>query len=158
MRKVDHSPNTRLQPGDENYVGRGHPPKHSQIRPNEVRNPYGRKGKRGAEAAQDFAGQMAQLMAQPIRAKDGQTYAPPQVILNGLLKAVSAGDTRAVKLYLELCEKYLPGPSAAEHEAANTDVRRNAIEEALERLAAKRAASELANIGEGSSTPAGGIE
>ncbi len=129
-----------LQPGHPDYVGPGHPPRRSRIRPNEIRNPWGRAGKPRPDAARDdFARQMAELISQPIRSKDGQTFTQAQLILNGLLKAVSEGDVRAAKYYVELCEKYLPKPTATDLVALADDARQSAIDEALARVAAKRA-------------------
>jgi hypothetical protein len=136
----DDAERPKPQPGHPDYVGPGHPPRQSRIRPTEVRNPWGRAGKPRPDAARDdFARQMAELISQPIRSKDGQTFTQAQVILNGLLKAVSEGDVRAAKFYVELCEKYLPKPTATDLAALADGARQSAIDEALARVAAKRA-------------------
>ena len=129
-----------LHPGHPDYVGPGHPPRASRIKPSEIRNPWGRAGKPRPDAARDdFAMQMAELISQPIRSKDGQTFTQAQVILNGLLKAVSEGDVRAAKFYVELCEKFLPKPTAADLALVAEDARQSAIDDAIARVAAKRA-------------------
>jgi hypothetical protein len=97
----------KLKPGDRGYVGWGHPPEHGKIKPGEKRNPYGRKGKpREGDEQPDFAAEMAKLLSQPIQSKDGQVYKPTEVLFNGLMKTVSTGDVRAMRLCVELFEKY----------------------------------------------------
>ena len=130
----------KLRPGDIGYVGRGVPPVHSRIKPNEVRNPWGSKGKpQAGEPADDFTAQMRELLAQPIRAKDGKTFTAPQVILNGVYTAVVGGDIRALKLLVELFEKY--GVRASPIDLADEvgESRQALLNEALQRLEAKRA-------------------
>lgn len=143
----------KLRPGDVGYVGRGVPPVHTRIRPKEVRNPWGSKGRpREGDVTDDFSSQMRQLLAQPIRAKDGKTFTAPQVILNGVITAVVGGDIRALKLFVELYERY--GAKAPPVELADqVDESRQAIlDDALHRLEAKRASINNQLGGESSET------
>ena len=132
------------RPGDPDYVGPGHPPKHSRIRPNEVRNPWGRAGRPKAEAAEDdFVSQMKTLLSRPVRGKDGQTFSHAEIILNGVIKQASEGDIRASKFYHELCRKY--AAELVNVGALAAEVRQNALEEALARIAAKKQRVEVAD-------------
>ena len=111
-----------------------------RLKPKEVRNPWGSKGKpRAGEPADDFTAQMRELLAQPIRAKDGKTFTAPQVILNGVITAVVAGDIRALKLFVELFEKYGAKASPADLSDQVDESRQTLLDEALRRLEAKRA-------------------
>lgn len=125
------------QPGDPDYVGPGHPPKHTRIRPNEVRNPWGRAGRPRPESAEDdFVAKMKALLSKPVRGKDGQSFSHAEIILNGVIKLASEGDIRASKFYHELCRQYGDEPTDAGDLAAG--VRQTALAEALARVAAKK--------------------
>lgn len=144
---MDHPTNKppKRRPGDPDYVGPGHPPKHSRIRPNEVRNPWGRAGRPKAESAEDdFVTQMKTLLSQPVRGKDGQTFSHAEIILNGVIKQASEGDIRASKFYHELCRKY--AAELVNAGALAAEVRQNALEEALARVAAKKQRADVADL------------
>jgi hypothetical protein len=117
----------KLLPGDPGYVGRGYPPEHGKIRPGEVKNPYGRKGKAGRKRqtgygeTADFAAEMAELLARPVQAKDGTVFSRAELALNGLMKGVLAGDVRSIRLLMETCDKYLLHKQVEEEEQLGED-------------------------------------
>ncbi|WP_375597124.1 hypothetical protein [Devosia sp. Naph2] len=90
------------QPGQPGYVGRGHPPEHSKIRPGERRNPYGRKGK--PKPQDDFARNrqgFRKLFNQPYMTADGQARDPDLIWFTGLIKACHAGAPAALRCYAQ---------------------------------------------------------
>lgn len=127
---------SRLLPGDEDYIGRGHPPKHSQIKKGEVRNRWGRGGKpRPGKVRSDFDEHMAKLLSEPMVAKDGQSYEQASVIFSALLKQASAGNLKAIELYINLRDKYV---------ANSIDLANDNLEEDDEAVLARYAAQVLA--------------
>lgn len=134
--KSTQADQSKLLPGDEHYVGRGHPPKHSQIKKGEVRNKWGRGGKpRPAQVRSGFDEHMAKLLSEPMVAKDGQSYEQASVIFSALLKQASAGNLKAIELYINLRDKYV---------STSVDLANDNLEEDDEAVLARYAAEVLA--------------
>lgn len=134
----------KLSPGDPGYVGRGHPPKSGQIKPGEVRNPNGRAGRaRSQNAETDFKSQMRQLIEKPIQSKDGQVFTLLEVLMNSLVKRANGGDVSAIKFLYDLSEKFMFSETAEEAALAALEDKEKLIEDALARVAEKRAAVQL---------------
>ncbi len=113
MSKHDSVGKPKLRPGEIGYVGPGYPPEHGKIKAGQTKNPWGRGGKPRPDApTNDFTAHMRRMLTQPVRSKDGQTYSHAEVLFNGLLKSVAAGDVRAARFYVELLEKYGPRSEA----------------------------------------------
>ena len=138
---TDNKP--KLRPSDIGYIGRGVPPTHSRIKPNEVRNPWGSKGKpregEGVKATDDIDLQMRLALAKPIRAKDGKTYTTIEVLFNGLIPKVAVGNVPAMRLLGQLFEKYGAKPSSVVAAEDIDDNRRQLIDESVRRRQAKLA-------------------
>lgn len=133
----------KLRPGDDGYIGRGAPPVHSRIKPKEVRNPWGSKGKPregdGVKATDDIASQMQEALAKPIRAKDGKTYTPTQILFNALIPKVAVGNVQAMKLLDQLFDKYGAKPTIGIAAEDIDDNRKQLIDESVRRRQAKLA-------------------
>ena len=138
---TDNKP--KLRPSDIGYIGRGVPPIHSRIKPNEVRNPWGSKGKpregEAAKATDDIASQMQEALAKPIRAKDGKTYTPTQILFNALIPKVAVGNVPAMKLLDQLFDKYGAKPAIGVAAEDIDDNRKQLIDESVRRRRAKLA-------------------
>ena len=134
---TDNKP--KLRPGDIGYIGRGVPPMHSRIKPNEVRNPWGSKGKprEGEAATDDIASQMQEVLAKPIRAKDGKTYTIAEILFNALIPKVAVGNVAAMKFLDHLLEKYGAKPSLGVAVEDVDDNRKQLIDESVRRRQAK---------------------
>ena len=126
----------KLRPGDPDYVGRGFPPKRTQIRKGEVKNPRGRAGKLKPEEADDaFAVEVRRLLNEPIRTTDGKTVTVAAVFVNSLKKGLANNDPRIIKIFIDAQQRYAQTVSRIEV-SDKIEYRERLISDALARVAA----------------------
>lgn len=91
--------------GEPGYVGRGHPPEHGKIRPGQVRNPYGRKGKARYNEELEFHAELGKLFQEPMTSPDGKRYSQAKLFHHRLIQGVDKGQPWAMAMYAVLREK-----------------------------------------------------
>lgn len=96
-----NQPETRIpQPGDDDYVGKGHPPRHTRFQPGQSGNRKGRpKGTKNLKT--DLAEELAERMTVTINGKQVK-LSKQRLMLKALAAKAVKGDVRAADTVIRL--------------------------------------------------------
>lgn len=109
------------KPGDDDYVGKGHPPKHTRFQPGQSGNKRGRpKGAKNLKT--DLAEELAERMTVTVNGKPVK-ISKQRLMLKALTAKAVKGDVRAADTVIRLVGQTvgLDPQSNADHELSHED-------------------------------------